>query len=188
MGNVSLIFMLVVVVLAIRVGVGQSQLTYDYYRSSCLNVETIVRQEMLGIFLVDVTAPAAFLRLMFHDCQVQAPVDSSVIKLGLLFLHENPLTFCIRKQEAIGYIKSVLEAECPGQVSCADIIVLAAKESVDFSGGPRIQIPLGRKDSTTSNNKQSDDLLPSPAVTVDELLHIFMSKGMDLEVSVAILG
>lgn len=59
---------------------------------------------------------------------------------------------------------------------------------MEFSGGPRIQIPLGRKDSTTSNNKQSDDLLPSPAVTVDELLHIFMSKGMNLEVSVAILG
>ncbi|KAJ6934968.1 hypothetical protein NC652_010067 [Populus alba x Populus x berolinensis] len=67
-------------------------------------------------------------------------------------------------------------------------IVLAAKESVEFSGGPQIQIPLGRKDSTTSNNKQSDDLRPSPAVTVDELLHIFMSKGMNLEVSVAILG
>uniref|UniRef100_A0A2K2AN58 peroxidase n=1 Tax=Populus trichocarpa TaxID=3694 RepID=A0A2K2AN58_POPTR len=180
MGNVSLIFMLVVVVLAIRVGVGQSQLTYDYYRSSCLNVETIVRQEMLGIFLVDVTAPAAFLRLMFHDCQVQLDSGNSE-----LFSSKN---LGIRKQEAIGYIKSVLEAECPGQVSCADIIVLAAKESVDFSGGPRIQIPLGRKDSTTSNNKQSDDLLPSPAVTVDELLHIFMSKGMDLEVSVAIMG
>jgi peroxidase len=71
MGNVSLIFMLVVVVLAIRVGVGQSQLTYDYYKSSCPNVETIVLQEMLGIFLMDVTASAAFLRLVFHDCQVQ---------------------------------------------------------------------------------------------------------------------
>lgn len=187
MGNVSLIFMLVVVVLAIRVGVGQSQLTYDYYRSSCLNVETIVRQEMLGIFLVDVTAPAAFLRLMFHDCQVQGCDASILLDSGNseLFSSKN---LGIRKQEAIGYIKSVLEAECPGQVSCADIIVLAAKESVDFSGGPRIQIPLGRKDSTTSNNKQSDDLLPSPAVTVDELLHIFMSKGLDLEVSVAILG
>jgi peroxidase len=86
MGNVSLIFMLVVVVLATRVGVGQSQLTYDYYRSSCLNVETIVRQEMLGIFLVDVTAPAAFLRLMFHDCQVQ--VKKNYISLFVLCLEK----------------------------------------------------------------------------------------------------
>lgn len=79
--------------------------------------------------------------------------------------------------------------ECPGQVSCADIIALAAKESVLFTGGPHITIPLGRKDSTTAtNSKQADLNLPSPGITVDQLLHIFTSKGMNLEESVAILG
>ncbi|KAH1116170.1 hypothetical protein AAZX31_17G010600 [Glycine max] len=96
--------------------------------------------------------------------------------------------FGIRKRETISYIKSILEEECPGQVSCADIIVLAAKESVSFSGGPHIEIPLGRKDSRTCSFHEADAKLPSPTITVDEFISIFMSKGMNIEESVSILG
>ena len=96
--------------------------------------------------------------------------------------------FGIRKRETIQYIKDILEAECPGQVSCADIIALAAKESVAVSGGPNIQIPLGRVDSTTCSLQAADTHLPPPDITVDELLNIFMSKGLNLEESVAIMG
>jgi peroxidase len=96
--------------------------------------------------------------------------------------------FAIRKREMIGYIKSILEYECPGKVSCADIIVLAAKESVSFSGGPHIQIPLGRKDSTTSSYQQADASLPPQGIKVHELIYIFTSKGMNLEESIAIMG
>ncbi|KAK6265007.1 hypothetical protein SCA6_020441 [Theobroma cacao] len=55
----------------ILVGVCKAQLAYDYYKYSCPNVENIVRKVMLGVVLTDPTAPAAFLRLLFHDCQVQ---------------------------------------------------------------------------------------------------------------------
>ena len=96
--------------------------------------------------------------------------------------------FAIRKRETIGYIKSILENECPGKVSCADIIGLAAKESVSFSGGPHIQIPLGRKDSTTSSYQQADASLPPQGIKVHELIHTFASKGMNLEESIAIIG
>ena len=48
-----------------------NQLSYDYYKFSCPNLESIVKSELLSLFLTDATAPAAFLRLMFHDCQVQ---------------------------------------------------------------------------------------------------------------------
>jgi len=96
--------------------------------------------------------------------------------------------FAIRNRETINDIKSVLEEECPGQVSCADIIVLAAKVSVSLSGGPSIQVPFGRKDSRTSSSKEADAKLPSPTVTVDEFLSIFKSKGMNIQESVAILG
>ncbi|KAK2644539.1 hypothetical protein Ddye_019734 [Dipteronia dyeriana] len=64
---------------------------------------------------------------------------------------------------------------------------LVARESAASSGGPEIQIPLGRKDSRTSNHQQADIHLPSSGISVDEFLHIFMSKGMNLEESVAIL-
>ncbi|KAK3188439.1 hypothetical protein Dsin_028000 [Dipteronia sinensis] len=59
-------------------------------------------------------------------------------------------------------------------------IALVARESVAFSGGPEIQIPLGRKDSRTSNHQQADIHLPTSGISVDEFLHIFMSKGMNL--------
>lgn len=96
--------------------------------------------------------------------------------------------FGIRKREIISDIKAILEEECPGQVSCADIIVLAAKVSVSLSGGPHIQIPLGRKDSRTSSFKEADAKLPSPTISVDQFISIFKSKGMSIEESVSILG
>ena len=85
-------------------------------------------------------------------------------------------------------VKSIVEAACPGQVSCADIIVLAAREAVVRSGGPWIAVPLGRKDSTTASNRRADEFLPSSSIGVDGALQMFMSKGMSVEESVAILG
>ncbi|XWS19379.1 hypothetical protein CRYUN_Cryun31cG0010600 [Craigia yunnanensis] len=180
----------------ILVGVCEAQLACDYYKFSCPNVENIVRKVMLGVILTDATAPAAFLRLLFHDCQVQAFVSSFFYHPKLsstLALKGNSevvsgKNFGIRKRETIQHIKDILEAECPGQVSCADIIALAAKESVAVSGGPNIQIPLGRKDSTTCSRQAADTHLPPPDITVDKLLNIFMSKGLNLEESVAIMG
>ncbi|KAL0012291.1 hypothetical protein SO802_007399 [Lithocarpus litseifolius] len=165
MGSCSPLFVLAVVLIGIPFGINEAKLAYDYYKYSCPNLETIVRREMLSIFLTDATAPAAFLQLMFHDCLVQ-----------------------VRKRETIGYIKSILENECPGKVSCADIIALAAKKSVSFSGGPHIQIPLGRKDSTTSSYQQADASLPPQGIKVHELIHTFASKGMNLEEAIAIIG
>lgn len=95
----------------------------------------------------------------------------------------------IRKLEAINHIKSILEITCPGQVSCADIIALAAKESVLITKGSDIKIPLGRKNSVTcSSPQQADAKLPAAGIAVNELLRIFTSHRMNLEESVAILG
>ncbi|XP_056686688.1 peroxidase 29 isoform X2 [Spinacia oleracea] len=96
--------------------------------------------------------------------------------------------FGIRKLEAIARLKFILEVACPRQVSCADIIALAARDSVALSGGPLIQVPLGRKDSTTCNTQLADVHLPSTTIDVDGFLRIFMGKGMNLQESVAILG
>ncbi|KAK0577837.1 hypothetical protein LWI29_000962 [Acer saccharum] len=172
------------------VGVSEAdhyQLDYDYYKHSCPNLEAIVKEQVSTILFTDPTSPAAFLRLLFHDCQVQG-CDASILLDSEGSEIVSTKNFGIRKREKIQQIKTALEAECPGQVSCADIIALVARESVAFSGGPEIQIPLGRKDSRTSNHQQADIHLPYSGISVDEFLHIFMSKGMNLEESVAILG
>ncbi|XVE87744.1 hypothetical protein DITRI_Ditri19aG0012400 [Diplodiscus trichospermus] len=168
----------------ILVGVCEAQLAYDYYKFSCPNLENIVRKVMVGVILTDATAPAAFLRLLFHDCQVQGCDASILLDSKALKGNSEVISgknFGIRKQESIQQIKYMVEAECPGQVSCADIIALAAKETVALSGGPNIQIPLGRKDSKNSSRRAADKDLPSPDISVDKLLNIFMSKGLDLE-------
>ncbi|KAK7363775.1 hypothetical protein VNO77_05932 [Canavalia gladiata] len=181
----------VIMAMPLSFGIKANQLSYNYYRFSCPNLESVIKSELLSLFLTDATAPAAFLRLMFHDCQVQG-CDASILLDSNNLNHSSEMissrNFGIRKRETIGRIKSILEEECPGQVSCADIIVLAAKESVLFSGGPHIQIPLGRKDSRTSSFKEADTKLPSPTITVDEFISNFMSKGMNIEESVSILG
>lgn len=56
---------------------------YDYYELKCANVESMVKEELIPIFLTDPTAPPSLLRLLFHDCQVQA---SSLVPLLLNFL------------------------------------------------------------------------------------------------------
>ncbi|KAM7490533.1 hypothetical protein LguiA_033454 [Lonicera macranthoides] len=40
---------------------------YDYYELKCANVESMVKDELIPIFLTDPTAPQSLLRLLLHD-------------------------------------------------------------------------------------------------------------------------
>ncbi|KAF8401307.1 hypothetical protein HHK36_012240 [Tetracentron sinense] len=91
--------------------------------------------------------------------------------------------FGVRKREAIGIVKSMVEVECPRQVSCADLLILAAREAVAMSGGPWIRVPLGRRDSVTTSYELADASLPPSNTGVDGMLHILGEKGMTVEES-----
>ncbi|KAL5996465.1 hypothetical protein ACLOJK_026544 [Asimina triloba] len=166
-------------------------LSYDFYERSCPQVEMLVQQGLGSVFISDPTTPAALLRLLFHDCQVQG-CDASIL------LDDNggnrsseivsARNFGVRGRESIGMIKSILEVACPLTVSCADIIALAAREAVAASGGPHIRVPLGRRDAVSSSYSLADASLPSADTGVDGMLQIFAAKGMSVEESVAILG
>ncbi|GAV70844.1 peroxidase domain-containing protein, partial [Cephalotus follicularis] len=159
---------------------------------SCPQLEDIVSAGLKAIFLNDPTSPAALLRLMFHDCQVQGCDGSILVDLvnrKVPMEMASAKNFGIRKRESISIIKSMVEEVCPQQVSCADILILAAREAVVVSGGPFIKVPLGRRDSTiTPSNELADAMIPSASIGVDGMLHIFASKGMSIEESVAIMG
>ncbi|KAE9455120.1 hypothetical protein C3L33_12989, partial [Rhododendron williamsianum] len=169
---------------------GGGGLSYDFYERTCPQVEDIVRAGLKSVSLFDPTTPAAMLRLMFHDCQVQG-CDASILIDTVTMPSEMDSTknFGIRKRETITLLKSMVEAVCPRQVSCADILILAARDAVAMSGGPQIQVPLGRRDSISfPSYSLADSLLPAAGLGVDGMLRIFGSKGMSIEESVAIMG
>ncbi|XP_020251930.1 peroxidase 29-like [Asparagus officinalis] len=182
-----------ILLLITAIGIGEgSELATDYYKYSCPGLEAIVKDSLLPIFFTDPRSPAGFLRLLFHDCQVQG-CDASILletdyNKGITSELLSSRNFGIRNIDSIAKIKSIVEEFCPGQVSCADIIALAAREAVAYSGGPKIVIPLGRKDSTMGSNLRADDELPSASTGVDDAVRIFMGREMSIEETVALLG
>ncbi|KAL9293515.1 putative peroxidase [Arabidopsis thaliana] len=95
----------------------------------------------------------------------------------------------IKKRDLIGSIKTSLEHECPKQVSCSDVIILSARDTVALTGGPLISVLLGRKDSLSTPSIHVADSEPPPSTAdVDTTLSLFASNGMTIEQSVAIMG
>lgn len=134
---------------------------------------------------------ASVMRLQFHDCFVNG-CDASLLlddtptmlgeKLSLSNINS------LRSFEVIDEVKDALEQVCPGVVSCADIIVMAARDAVVLSGGPNWEVKLGRKDSLTASQEDSDDIMPSPRANATTLISLFTKFGLSTRDLVALSG
>uniref|UniRef100_A0A7C8YTM0 Peroxidase n=1 Tax=Opuntia streptacantha TaxID=393608 RepID=A0A7C8YTM0_OPUST len=99
-----------------------------------------------------------------------------------------PNTNSARGFEVIDEIKAALEEACPGVVSCADILALAARDSTVLSGGPYWEVPLGRRDSRTASINLANVMIPAPTFNVQRLLASFKQQGLDETDLVALSG
>ncbi len=141
------------------------------------------------IFVATVAAAASWLT-GFHTPLLQGCDGSIMLESGngITSELESGSNFGIRRLDIIDGVKATLEKACPNTVSCADIIAMAGREAVAFTGGPRIDIPLGRRDSTFASAAEATASLPAATISVDQFIALFAGYGMTLSESVAILG
>ncbi|KAL6974958.1 NAD(+) salvage pathway protein [Sarracenia purpurea var. burkii] len=94
----------------------------------------------------------------------------------------------LRGFDVIDTIKSQLESICPELVSCADILAVAARDSVVTLGGPTWTVQLGRRDSITASLSAANSDIPSPFLDLSDLISAFSNKGFTAEEMVALSG
>ncbi|KAL4584264.1 hypothetical protein LXL04_008860 [Taraxacum kok-saghyz] len=163
-------------------GQGYLGLFPEFYSFSCPQANDIVMSVLESVIAKEPRMAASLLRLHFHDCFVQGCDASVLLDESAMFASEKnsvPNSNSIRGFEVIDEIKSKLEESCPQTVSCADILALAARASTVLSGGPNWELPLGRRDATQASLIASNNNLPPPNSTIQNLLTLFRRQGLD---------
>ncbi|XP_057848743.2 peroxidase 49 [Cryptomeria japonica] len=162
-----------------------------FYEKSCPNAEQIVKSVVQNAVMKEARMAASLLRLQFHDCFVQGCDASLFLDDSAKIVSEknsNPNKNSARGFEVIDQIKSELEKACPKTVSCADILIIAARDSVVLSGGPSWEITLGRRDSTSASLQGSNNNIPAPNSTLETLIAKFKRQGLNEVDLVALSG
>nr|CAB3482703.1 unnamed protein product [Digitaria exilis] len=164
----------------------------DVYRATCPRAEDIVRAGVERAVAADPRMAASLLRLHFHDCFVNG-CDGSVLldDKPPFFVGEKtavPNANSLRGFEVIDAIKAELERECPVTVSCADVLAIAARDSVVVSGGPSWEVEAGRKDSRTASLQGANVNLPAPTSGATTLVQKFRNVGLSAKDMVALSG
>lgn len=155
-------FFLITIALAYAIGVCHGgELRKNFYKDTCPEAEDIVKSIIWKRVASNSTLPAKFLRMHFHDCFVRVTFLHLFHILYISFQHTYVYYFVLFGQgcdasvlldsttnntaekaaipnlslggfEVIDEVKAQLEKKCPGVVSCADIVALAARDSVSF--------------------------------------------------------
>ncbi|PON46876.1 Plant peroxidase [Parasponia andersonii] len=177
----------------------------NYYFNRCRGALNIIQTEVRNAIAKERRIGASLLRLHFHDC---FGCDGSVLlddDPKSNFTGEKsafPNVNSIRGFEVIDTIKRRLENKCPGVVSCADILAVAARDSVDALRPPAslfgiIPLPfrrttwkveLGRRDSRNANVTDANRNLPPPFFNLQNLTDAFSRKGFTARELVVLSG
>ncbi|KAB1214074.1 Peroxidase 3 [Morella rubra] len=95
----------------------------------------------------------------------------------------------LRGFKIIDDIKTELEKACPGVVSCADILALAARDAVSFQHKRSLwKGLLGRRDGTISRASEALPNIPSPFFNFTQLEQFSARKGLTVHDLVVLSG
>lgn len=170
----------------------QANLSSDYYSKTCPEFDQTLVQIVTEKQIAAPTTAAGTLRLFFHDCMVDG-CDASIL------VASTPRKTSERDADInrslpgdafdlITRIKTAVELKCPNVVSCSDILVGATRSLVTMVGGPRINVKFGRKDSLVSEMDRVEGKLARPNMTMDHIISIFESTGLNVQEMVALVG
>ncbi|XP_074269875.1 peroxidase 20 [Silene latifolia] len=181
----------IIVLAVICVSSSTEELVPDFYRETCPWVENVVSFVVRSRVLKQPRVAAQLLRLHFHDCFVQG-CDGSVLldNQGAIVSEKlaTPNLNSLRGFDVVDEIKAAVEEACPLTVSCADILAIAARDSVVLRGGPSWEVLLGRRDSLTASLVDANTFIPTPNSSLDALIANFALQGLDIKDLVALSG
>ncbi|KAE8662572.1 Peroxidase 4 [Hibiscus syriacus] len=195
----------------------KGQLSPGYYSSTCPQALPIVKAGVTAAIKNETRIGASLLRLHFHDCFVNGCDGSVLLDDNSTFIGEK--TAVANNNSARGFnvvdnIKAQLEKACPRVVSCADILAIAARDSVvqvstlskcwttifaltllwtEFLsslqlGGPSWKVLLGRRDSTTASRSAANTSIPQPTFNLSALISSFSAQGLSIKDLVILSG
>ncbi|CAN6200270.1 unnamed protein product [Urochloa humidicola] len=182
---------LCLVVLLAMASAAAAQLSSTFYDTSCPNALSTIKSAVTSAVNNEPRMGASLLRMHFHDCFVDGCDASVLLNDTATFTGEQgaiPNKNSLRGFTVIDNIKTQVEAVCNQTVSCADILAVAARDSVVALGGPSWTVLLGRRDSTNASKTNAESDLPGPNFSLSNLTQFFVNKGLNLTDLVALSG
>ncbi|XP_057536234.1 cationic peroxidase 1-like [Amaranthus tricolor] len=177
--------------LCVLIGATSAQLSSTFYSSSCPNALSTIQSAVQSAINNEARMGASLVRLHFHDCFVNGCDGSILLDDNSTFTGEKtatPNNNSIRGYDVIDTIKTQVENMCPGIVSCADIVAVAARDSVVALGGPSWTVQLGRRDALTASLSLANSNIPRPSLNISDLITSFSDQGLSTKDLVALSG
>ncbi|XP_044462659.1 peroxidase 70-like [Mangifera indica] len=192
MASRSIFQLQVFLIFALATTAFSSVLSPYFYEKVCPQALPTIKRIVEAAVYKERRMGASLLRLHFHDCFVQG-CDASILldKTSTIDSEKNalPNLKSVRGFEVIDQIKEEVDNICGRPVvSCADILAVAARDSVVVLGGPSWKVPLGRRDSTTASRTLANNDLPSPTMDLPALITNFKNQGLNEQDLVALSG
>ncbi|KAJ9553310.1 hypothetical protein OSB04_017355 [Centaurea solstitialis] len=177
------------VFIMIFVGVVSAQLSTNYYSKSCPKLFPTVKSVVQSAIWKEKRMGASLLRLHFHDCFVNGCDGSILLDDTPSFTGEKRATPNFRSArgfDVVDDIKSAVEKACPGVVSCADILAITARDSVQIDQVGCVK--LGRRDARTASQGAANNSIPPPTSSLSRLVSLFNAAGLSARDMVALSG
>ncbi|KAM4083575.1 hypothetical protein ACJW30_08G069100 [Castanea mollissima] len=171
-----------------------AQLTADFYQNVCPGALPTIRSVVRRAIRREPRMGASLLRLHFHDCFVNGCDGSVLLDDTANFTGEKtafPNLNSLRGFDVVDQIKATVDKYCNASVvSCADILAVAARDSVQTLGGSSFYygVLVGRRDARNASWNDANRNLPAPFFNFSQLISNFQAHGLDLKDLVLLSG